>query len=72
MATIELANGDVRSHETVELRSGYLFAYEGKEGRDYGEIERVYPVSSVLETDPGESDIKGTPPIGDGTLFTPE
>lgn len=52
--------------------SPYLFAYDGKEGLDYGEIERVYPVSSVLEIDPEESEIKGAPPAGDGTLFTPE
>jgi hypothetical protein len=72
MATLELANGEVRSHETIELRSGFVFAYEGKDGQDYGEIARVYPVSSVMEIDPGESDIKGAPPAGDGILFTPE
>jgi hypothetical protein len=72
MATIELANGEVRSHETFELQSGYLFAYEGKDGLDYGEIERVYPIGAVMEIDPGESEIKGAPQPGNGMLFTPE
>lgn len=57
---------------TIELKSRYLSAYGGKEGLDYAEIERVYPVSSVLDIDPGESEIKGAPPTGDGTLFMSE
>ncbi|MBX0284956.1 hypothetical protein [Haloarcula salinisoli] len=72
MATIELTTGDVRSHERIELRSGYVVAYEGGDGRHWGEIERVYPVSSVLEIDPGESKIQGGPQPGDGMSFVPE
>jgi len=72
MATIELTTGDIRSHERIELRSGYVFAYEGGEGRRWGEIERVYPVSSVLEIDPGDSKIQGGPQPGDGMGFVPE
>lgn len=72
MPTIELATGDIRSHERIELRSGYVFAYEGGDGRKFGEIERVYPVSSVVEIDPGESEIQGAPPAGDGMSFVPE
>jgi len=45
-ATIELTTGDIRSHEPIERRSGYVFAYSGDEGRQWGEIERVYPVTA--------------------------
>jgi hypothetical protein len=72
MATLELTNGEIRSHETIEIRSPFIFAYEGKDGRDYGEIERVYTVGSIVEIDPGESTIKGAPPAGDGMLFNPD
>jgi len=72
MATVELTTGDIRSHERIELRSGYVFAYEGGEGRRWGEIERVYPVSSIVEIDPGESKTQGGPQPGDGMAFVPE
>jgi hypothetical protein len=72
MATVELTNGDIRSHETIEIRGPLVLAYEGAEGRGYGDIERVYTVGSIVEIDPGESEVKGAPPAGDGILFTPD
>jgi len=72
MATVELRNGKIRSHETIEIRGSLVFAYEGAEGRGYGDIERVYTVGSVMEIDPGESEVRGAPPAGDGILFTPD
>lgn len=72
MATIELATGDIKSHESIELRGQYVFAYEGKDGLDYGEIARIYPMGSVVEIDPGESVVKGAPPAGDGIMLVPE
>ena len=72
MATIELSTGGIRSHERIELRSGYVFAYEGGDGSRFGDIERIYPVGSVVEIDPGESEVQGAPRPGDGISFVPE
>jgi len=72
MATVELSNGKIRSHETIEIRWSVVFDHGGARGRGQGDIERVYTVGSVMEIDPGESEVRGAPPAGDGILFTPD